>query len=620
MKPKQPTPCPPKQQKPKPPTFAECLEIMGGGTGPQGPDGPVGDPGPAMSTPYDPDQSCSYVKGQVIYDNGSLWAATTNCPQGEPGSSPDYSLVTNVVAQGVTGPTGPRGQDGESVVIPYDPDQSHSYKQGQMIYKDGKVYYVTKDNPQGVPGSSPDYEEIPPSLTEGPTGPMGPNGFADAMIYDPNMACSYKKGQLIYYSGNLYVATTDCPQGTPGESCDYLLVSMTAMVGLTGPAGEQGTRFPTPWDPNDATAYVPGDIVYYNGNLYEVNTDNPQGTPGDSPDYTLIPNQQLDGPMGPPGSIIVNFYDPNGIYKKGDLVYYQGELYVVNRDNPVGPPDQSSDYTLVDNIWSATGPGGLMGPVGEPGDCGCPGLQGQNMFNVLWLLAIWNDLQNRIDNQQDALNDINNQLDEDEDRNDQDEKTIEDIKNGTPSDTVIKLLNSASYCACPSGGGCAPYMLYADSNNTHIGQIGTPCVVGTFFGCPVYRQCYYGAATSSALTGNVTMNLPTSTGTPGFIVDTGGTWYDITAGTTVAGSGEGIAGGFPAGAFMIAMTGTMNTADGTFAFSGSGKNNLASSSVLINNGQLQYNINGGNLSTHQYRFWTWVDYVDKDCTPTPAAT
>jgi len=621
--------CPPKPCKPckpKSPSFSECEVIMGGGAGPQGPDGPLGDAGPAMSTPFDPDQSCSYVAGQVIYYKGMLWVANENCPPGTPGAGPGYSVVTNVVDQGVTGPTGPTGIPGDMVVIPYDPDQSGSYKKGQIIYKDGHMYQVMQDDPQGEPGSSSDYQEIPPSIAQGPTGPMGPDDIADATIYDPSQSCGYKQGQLIYYKGNLYVATKDCPDGTPGSSCDYIQVDQAVIIGVTGPTGPTGTRFPTPWDPSDTTSYVPGSIVYYNGNLYEVNTPNPQGIPGESPDYTLIPNNQLDGPTGPGGVTTTEFYDPNGIYKENDLIYYNGNLYVVNKDNPSGTPDSSSDYTLVDNVWSATGPQGTAGPQGPEGVCVCQGLMGQNTANSIAIGNTLSDMENTINNQQDQLDQDNDRLDQDEQNIQDNTDEINDLENESDAmnDDIQSWQNTVSYCGCAgTKDGCQPYMLRSDSNNTQIQQIGTPCVVGTFFGCPIYRQCYYGQADPNAL-GNISIKLPTSTANPLFMVDSGGTLQYIYADALTVGAVEMVGGGLPALAVAGSFQAPVIYHDYTY---GVGVNGQQSGATHNSNSGFQIDPNNGMVftllstpTTGTFRFWMYTDYVASDCTPSPTPT
>ena len=49
------------------------------------------------------------------------------------------------------------------------------------------------------------------------------------------------------------------------------------------------------------TPYPRGTMLYYNGALYQVNQDNPTGTPGTSPDFNLVSVTGATGPTGPAG-------------------------------------------------------------------------------------------------------------------------------------------------------------------------------------------------------------------------------------------------------------------------------------------------------------------------------
>ncbi|PFB38698.1 hypothetical protein CN404_31195, partial [Bacillus thuringiensis] len=101
--------------------------------------------------------------------------------------------------------------------------------------------------------------------------------------------------------------------------------------------------------------YVPGQVVIYQGSSYVVNVPNPQGTPGSSPDYTLISSAGATGPTGatgdpgitgPPGAAGSGATGPTGAtgsfagatgfnpgsapgYVPGQVVIYQGSSYVV---------------------------------------------------------------------------------------------------------------------------------------------------------------------------------------------------------------------------------------------------------------------------------------------------
>ena len=56
---------------------------------------------------------------------------------------------------------------------------------------------------------------------------------------------------------------------------------------------------PTPWVLGGI--YRAGQLVTYNGFLYVANVDNASGVPGESPDFTLLSTLQPIGPTGPAG-------------------------------------------------------------------------------------------------------------------------------------------------------------------------------------------------------------------------------------------------------------------------------------------------------------------------------
>ena len=50
------------------------------------------------------------------------------------------------------------------------------------------------------------------------------------------------------------------------------------------------------------TAYHRGTVLYHDGALYQVDQDDPAGTPGTSPDFSLITVTGATGPTGPTGA------------------------------------------------------------------------------------------------------------------------------------------------------------------------------------------------------------------------------------------------------------------------------------------------------------------------------
>ncbi|MED2777885.1 collagen-like repeat preface domain-containing protein, partial [Bacillus thuringiensis] len=73
----------------------------------------------------------------------------------------------------------------------------------------------------------------------------------------------------------------------------------TGVTGPTGPTGATGSfQGATGFNPANAPSYLPGQVIIYMGSSYVVNVPNPQGTPGSSPDYTLIASAGATGPTG----------------------------------------------------------------------------------------------------------------------------------------------------------------------------------------------------------------------------------------------------------------------------------------------------------------------------------
>lgn len=57
------------------------------------------------------------------------------------------------------------------------------------------------------------------------------------------------------------------------------------------------------------------------------------------------------GVTGPPGNTILTIFNAlnTGTYVRGQVLWYNGDVYVVNNDNPAGLPGASADYTQLGN-------------------------------------------------------------------------------------------------------------------------------------------------------------------------------------------------------------------------------------------------------------------------------
>ncbi|MGG0366067.1 hypothetical protein ABEZ58_06900, partial [Priestia endophytica] len=421
-----------------------------GPTGIQGPSGATGVPGPTGATgigldgivPFDPAAAPSYPAGQLVTYNGSLYIADVASPTGTPDTSPDYTLLAAAGATGVTGPTGLAGVTGPTGltgatgigldgVVPFDPAAAPSYPAGQLVTYNGSLYIVDVAAPTGTPDTSPDYTLLAAAGVTGPTGIQGPSGATgvpgptgatgvglDGIVpFDPAAAPSYPAGQLVTYNGSLYIVDVAAPTGTPDTSPDYTLLAAAGATGVTGPtglAGVTGLTGPTgltgvtgigldgivPFDPAAAPSYPAGQVVTYNGSLYITDVAAPTGTPDTSPDYTLLAAAGATGVTGPTGLAgITGVTGPTGLtgatgigldgivpfdpaaapsYPAGQVVTYNGSLYITDVAAPTGTPDTSPDYTLLAaaGATGVTGPTGLAGITGVTGPTGLTGATG----------------------------------------------------------------------------------------------------------------------------------------------------------------------------------------------------------------------------------------------------
>ncbi|KYG33032.1 hypothetical protein AZF04_17900 [Alkalihalobacillus trypoxylicola] len=127
-------------------------------------------------------------------------------------------------------------------------------------------------------------------------------GLEGTVAFDPAAAPGYPVGQVVAFEGSAYVVNSAPPTGTPGTSGDYTLLAGAGATGVTGSAGVTGaTGIPGPtgatgvglegvviFDPVAAPSYPVGQVVTFEGSTYVVNSAPPTGTPGTSPDYTLL--------------------------------------------------------------------------------------------------------------------------------------------------------------------------------------------------------------------------------------------------------------------------------------------------------------------------------------------
>ncbi|QNV54285.1 hypothetical protein GE573_03293 [Bacillus velezensis] len=174
------------------------------------------------------------------------------------------------------------------------------------------------------------------------------------------------------------------PTGAIGPTGPTGAIGPTGPTGAIGPTGVTGAGLQgiVAFNPLIAPTYTPGQVVFYNGSSYVVNTASPAGIPDTSADYTLLAAAGSTGPIGPTGATGAGLtgltaFDPAAapFYTAGQVVLYEGASYVVNINNPSGIPGTSPDYTLL-AAAGPTGPTGVTGATGGTGPTGSTGVTG----------------------------------------------------------------------------------------------------------------------------------------------------------------------------------------------------------------------------------------------------
>lgn len=192
-----------------------------------------------------------------------------------------------------------------------------------------------------------------PAGPAGPTGPTGPAGPGVRYIGEWALDTIYAKDFIVSHLGSSYISTAEVgPNLMPGES------SLWELVAAKGGDGA-GLRFTGTWE--EEGGYVVGEVATHNGSAWvsivSGNFDEPSessakwgklasdGAPG-----LVYKGEFTEGP--PPG----------GNYFPGDVVTYNGAVYVAGNDATGVPPVGTSVST---ERWSLLVPAGSNGAPGH---------------------------------------------------------------------------------------------------------------------------------------------------------------------------------------------------------------------------------------------------------------
>ena len=233
---------------------------------------------------------------------------------------------------GPMGPRGPRGFRGPAgagleTVLPFV--EGTPYRNGTIVFYNGAMYQVARNNPVGIPGISPDFLLV---TAAGPTGPQGPVGATGAAGPQGLAGATGAAG----------------PQGPTGPTGSQGPEGATGAAGPQGPTGSQG--------PAGATgAAGPQGPTGPQGPAGATGTAGPQGPTGPAGATGAAGPQGPTGPAGAAGAV-----GPTGP---------QGPAGAAGATGPTGPQGPAG-------AAGATGPTGPQGPAGAAGAVGPTGPQG----------------------------------------------------------------------------------------------------------------------------------------------------------------------------------------------------------------------------------------------------
>ena len=321
---------------------------------------------------------------------------------------------------GPMGPRGPRGFRGPAgagleTVLPFV--EGTPYRNGTIVFYNGAMYQVARNNPVGIPGMSPDFLLV---TAAGPTGPQGPVGATGAIGAAGPVGATGATGP----QGPTGPTGPQGPVGATGAAGPQGLAGATGATGPQGPTGPAGSQGPAgatgaagPQGPTGpAGSQGPAGTTGATGPQGPMGPTGPQGPAGATgtagsqgpagatgaagpqgpigpagatgptgpqgpagaagamgptgpagatgavgPTGPIGPTGPT-GPAGPTGTGLdrVEAFIPGKSYPSRKMVFHNGALYQAVKDAPAGTPGTSSDFELV----TATGPAGPEGPAG----------------------------------------------------------------------------------------------------------------------------------------------------------------------------------------------------------------------------------------------------------------
>jgi hypothetical protein len=228
-------------------------------------------------------------------------------------------------------------------------DSGTFYQKNDIVLHENTLYIATSGTPMGTPGGmGGDNWEVflPKGTTYRPRGTWSSMGPGD-------MLGDYTLNDLVIHNGNVYLATSSSPSGTPGD-----FMSGSGWTLFVPKA--TGFDFRGEWD-SASPFYYENDIVTYNGTAWigipSMSGMGISGTPGNSNDWQVFTS---------PGTFRSSYqgaWQAETTYSVDDIVIHNGSSWLSYNNDNVGNEPYNDNSNGMMSHWIAIARAGNHGSV-----------------------------------------------------------------------------------------------------------------------------------------------------------------------------------------------------------------------------------------------------------------
>lgn len=244
---------------------------------------------------------------------------------------------------------------------------SQSYTEGDLLWWKGELYIATKDIPSGATISTSYMKKWSLENKSDDEDDKIRGSIADAnQEYNHTSDTAYGRGTIVWWKGETYLVDKDMPKGTNLDTAESEGYWHKITIEQKHNDDEDNTRGGvSEHDEGEnhtaSVAYSRGQLVWWRGNLYIVDKDIPKGTNLDTAEQngywhkTSMEQKHNDDEDDTRGGTSGNNEHENhtsaNAYTRGQLVWWMGNLYIVDKDIPVGT---NLDTAEANGYWHKT--------------------------------------------------------------------------------------------------------------------------------------------------------------------------------------------------------------------------------------------------------------------------